>query len=144
MKCALCGKEIKDYESPCTYKKLSIHHRCKEQMITNYINNMSKEEFNQYMVIDSTEKSFMEEILANQENKEVIYLAGIKAGIESFVKGLSITGKKIDSFLPLDFIEIICNCSIQNIETKIILENGGTEILDLLSKSKKRRDNKND
>lgn len=65
---------------------------------------------------------------------ELAYLAGVKVGLESLVRGLEITAEKNGNQLPIEFVKLIVENTITDVELKLTSIENGKGLLDVLNK----------
>ena len=59
-------------------------------------------------------------------------LAGVKVGIESLVEGLKITVGKNGNQLPIEFVKLVAENTITDVELKLTSMENGKGLLDVL------------
>lgn len=64
---------------------------------------------------------------------KLAYLAGVKVGIESLVKGLKITAGKNGNQLPIEFVKLVAENTITDVELKLTSIENGKRLLDVLN-----------
>ena len=65
---------------------------------------------------------------------KLAYLAGIKVGLESLVKGLKTVAGKNGNQLSIEFVEIVAGNTITDVELKLTSMENGKGLLDVLDK----------
>lgn len=65
---------------------------------------------------------------------ELAYLAGVKVGLESLVRGLEITAEKNGNQLSIEFVKLIVENTITDVELKLTSIENGKGLLDVLNK----------
>lgn len=63
---------------------------------------------------------------------KLAYLAGVKVGIESLVEGLKITAGKNGNQLPIEFVKVVAESTITDVELKITSIENRKGLLDVL------------
>lgn len=63
---------------------------------------------------------------------KLAYLAGVKVGIESLVEGLKITAGKNGNQLPIEFVKLVAENTITDVELKLTSMENGKGLLDVL------------
>ena len=63
---------------------------------------------------------------------KLAYLAGIKVGIESLVNGLEAVVEKNGNQLPIEFIKLVAETTITDVELKLTSMKNGKGLLDVL------------
>ena len=63
---------------------------------------------------------------------KLAYLAGVKVGIESLVEGLKITVGKNGNQLPIEFVKLVAENTITDVELKLTSMENGKGLLDVL------------
>lgn len=67
---------------------------------------------------------------------KLAYLAGIKVGLESLVKGLEAVTEKNGNQLPIEFVKLVAGNTITDVELKVMSMENGKELLDVLNKNR--------
>lgn len=65
---------------------------------------------------------------------KLAYLAGIKVGLESLVKGLKTVAGKNGNQLSIEFVELVAGNTITDVELKLTSMENGKGLLDVLDK----------
>ena len=65
---------------------------------------------------------------------KLAYLAGIKVGLESLVKGLEAVAEKNGNKLPIEFVKLVVGNTITDVELKLTSMKNGKGLLDVLDK----------
>ena len=65
---------------------------------------------------------------------KLAYLTGIKVGLESLVKGLETVAEKNGNQLPIEFVKLVAENTITDVELKITSMENGKGLLDVLDK----------
>lgn len=65
---------------------------------------------------------------------KLAYLAGIKVGLESLVKGLETVAEKNGNQLPIEFAKLVAGNTITDVELKLTSMENGKGLLDVLDK----------
>ena len=65
---------------------------------------------------------------------KLAYLAGIKVGLESLVKGLETVAEKNGNQLPIEFVKLVAENTITDVELKLTSMENGKGLLDVLDK----------
>ena len=68
------------------------------------------------------------------EELKLAYLAGIKVGLESLVKGLEAVAEKNGNKLPIEFVKLVAGNTITDVELKLTSMKNGKGLLDVLDK----------
>ena len=68
------------------------------------------------------------------EELKLAYLAGIKVGLESLVKGLEAVAEKNGNKLPIEFVKLVAGNTITDVELKLTSMENGKGLLDVLDK----------
>lgn len=63
---------------------------------------------------------------------KLAYLAGVKVGIESLVEGMKITAGKNGNQLPIEFVKLVAENTITDVELKLTSMENGKGLLDVL------------
>lgn len=63
---------------------------------------------------------------------KLAYLAGIKVGLESLVRGLEITAEKNGNQLPIEFVKLVAENAITDVELKLTSMENGKGLMDVL------------
>lgn len=64
------------------------------------------------------------------------YLAGIKVGSESLVKGLEQVAKKNGNNIPIEFIKLVSQNTVSDVEFRLDQMEGGKGLLSTLNESR--------
>ena len=65
---------------------------------------------------------------------KLAYLAGIKVGLESLVKGLETVADKNGNQLSIEFVKLVAGNTITDVELKLTSMENGKGLLDVLDK----------
>lgn len=65
---------------------------------------------------------------------KLAYLAGIKVGLESLVKGLETVAEKNGNQLSIEFVKLVAGNTITDVELKLTSMENGKGLLDVLDK----------
>lgn len=65
---------------------------------------------------------------------KLAYLAGVKVGLESLVRELEITAKKNGNQLPIEFVKLVAENTITDVELKLMSMKYEIGLLDVLDK----------
>ena len=65
---------------------------------------------------------------------KLAYMAGVKVGLESLVRRLEITAKKNGNQLPIEFVKLVAENTITDVELKLMSMKYGKGLLDVLNK----------
>lgn len=65
---------------------------------------------------------------------KLAYLAGIKVGLESLVRGLEITAEKNGNQLPIEFVKLVAENTITDVELELTSMKNGKGLLNVLDK----------
>lgn len=67
------------------------------------------------------------------DNIRLAYLAGVKVGLESLVKGLEKVAEKNGNNIPIEFIKLVSQNTVDDIEFRLNQMEGGEGLLIVLN-----------
>lgn len=126
----LCDLKPSDYIrllDNCT-KAFKEELECKEKFYKSKIAELEKKKKKEMKVafcFKDLRKNVMDEL-------KLAYLAGVKVGIESLVEGLKITAGKNGNQLPIEFVKLVAENTITDVELKLTSMENGKGLLDVL------------
>lgn len=85
-----------------------------------------------HLIVVNKQKSHFKIRGKTMDELKLAYLAGIKVGLESLVRGLEITAEKNGNQLPIEFVKLVAENAITDVELKLTSMENGKGLLDVL------------
>lgn len=76
------------------------------------------------------------EVMLFMDSVRLAYLAGVKVGSESLVKGLEKVAEKNGNNIPIEFIKLVSHNTVNDVELRLSKMECGQDLLNTLNESR--------